>query len=615
MSAIGRVRRGRPGARAGRGVLAIDIRRDVVYLVHLEGRRGRPTRARFLREPIDASLYSESPLEAAAAAVGRITRGLDLRRLRVAIVLPNNRESVRVRRFPALKRKALASAVGIAMQGDALLRDGEPARAHYVQRVGQAGDGTRFLETVLVEASGPAVAEAQALARLAGLRLAHVASASLSLGRAAAALSGAAGTNLVIDLFGPATTLSVFQGDRFLLSREGDVATDLLSGDLETFLALADLPAAAAEPYDGLGIRTHAAAATATAEPVVDPALPISSQKLLTEIERTNRYLMAHFRHTVDRVFFAGPSALASTLCERIQGDLGVPVALFAPEGIVPARALDGAPTCSSARCLGAALGMLAPGRERRYELLPRSPSAGKAPSRALAAAVLVVVLGTPPALLEWKLRAVGGEAEALRARLARATEALVLPGEAIDPQAAEARIGAYRRLRGATPRWSSALAAVAAALPPGVWLTEIVSETGPGDPATSLEEILTGGEGSEEGAAGDGDSGGRGERRLRIAGRARSFEAVSDFLARLEATGRLRDPRLVSMTGPVRPGDASPAADAAGAGAAGTGSSAGAAGSAVPTASEEGADTYRFVVSCAPDLTAAARAARGREE
>lgn len=559
----------RQSAPATRGALAIDVRRDVVYLVHLEGHGGRPTHARFRREPIDPSLFSENPLEAVASAIGRISQGLDLRKIPATIVLANNAEAVRVRRFPPLKPKALASAADIAMRADSLAAEGATVRRHFTQRRGVGADGVGFVEAVLIEANASAVEDARTLARLTGLRLARVTSPALAIGRAVGALGEAAGTCLVIDLMGPATTLSVHSDGRFLLSREGDVAADLLTDDLESFLSMAAPADGGGGGAEGAEEPAGAKSAAALADPGVGGVIPISAQKLSTEIERSNRYLVAQFRQTIDRIYFAGPSAIAAALMDHLRGELQIPIALLTPENVVPAGRLEGAPTCSSARCLGAALEMLAPPRERRYEMIDRARSAGPRVPRLAIAVGLVVAAALPIGVLEWRLARESAAQSRLREEIARAETPIAPEGIAGDPEQAAAAVAAYRALREREPRWSRPLASLSEALPEGVWLTGLSLQEAEGGEEATLEAIL-GGEGAVHGervggaddALGADGAGGAaaGPARLLVAGRASDARAVSALIARLHAEGLLDDPRLVSFAGP----DADAPADSA---------------------------------------------------
>ncbi len=543
------------------GALAIDIRRDVVYLVHVEGRSGQPTRARFRREPIDPSLYSENPLEAAASAIGRMTQGLDLRKIPATVVLPNNREAIRVKRFPPMRKRALASAADITMRADALSAAEETVRRHFVQRHGEASDGSRFSEVVLIEAGARAVEEAEALARLAGLRLVRVTSPALALGRAAAALCPPSQTCLVVDLYGPGTTLNVYAGGRFLLSREGDVAADHLSGDLEAFLAMADAPSVPRGRADEPGVQMRRSSdAIALAEPSGDATLPVSPQKLATEIDRSNRYLVAQFRHTIDAIYFAGPSMLGRALADEVAPALGLPIELFAPEKILAAEALEGAPTCSSARCLGAALELIAPARQRRYDLIGKSRTTVSLPIPAIAAAGVVLLVGAPLGVLEWRMARANGTLRSLHAREASAAAALVPAGASASPEDVRALVDAFRTLRAEEPRWSRPLEALAGALPEGVWLTGIAPEAEARNDSPTLGEVLAGeGAGADGGASADDGSasGAAGDAapapRVLLSGRSRTIDGVFELIARLETTGHLSDPRLITVERPDR--------------------------------------------------------------
>jgi len=554
------------------GVAAIDIRDGVVHFEHLSGAGGKPSHAIFRQEAIDPSLNPGAPIAATAAAISRAAGDIDLSRTPTAIVLSNNCEGLRVKRFPRMKKKALASAIDIAHTSGSILEGAAKRSRHFVQASGAGDDGQRFVEVVLVEATAAAVDDAERLSRGADLRLAHVSSAALALGRALRASGDAKGTVLVVDLVGPATVLNSYTDGRFLLSREADVAADLTSDELGSLDELLPpggaIDAAAAPLLDAMGLAGHAASetaieagtATATALAASDDAEAslaalgdISPQKLRIEIVRSNRYLASHYRRPIERVFFAGPAREARVLANRLAPGLGVPIAILDPRSVVGADAIEGEPSCASARCLGAALELLAPARSRGYQFL--NPKKGLRrgllhPAYAAAAVFLMLVAGSLAAVRGRTARADATLAR-LRGELRAATEALVIPSAQLDPAQVETRLAVYRMLRDGQPRWSPPLAALASLVPDDVWLTGVALEAGDADDLPSMEEILAGIGGSHVDAAATSDAGGA--PRLVLTGRTYDLAAVSRFLERLAASEVLQDARVLSVA-PAEP-------------------------------------------------------------
>lgn len=604
------------------GVAAIDIRDGVVHLVHVTGRGRKASRALFRQETIDASLHPGDPIAATAAAIARAAHGLDLSRIPATIVLPNSSESLVVKRFPKLSKKALASAIELAHASGTSLEGSTKRSRSFVQSSGADEAGQRFVEAVLVEATESAVGDAERLARGAGVRLARVTSAALALGRALVAAGGAKGTVLVVDLTGPQTVLNTYTDGKFVLSREADVAADLLSDQLGAFEELipgaGDPDGAPAPLLDAMGIAAggetrfsverQAAAATASAptradETDVSPddASAVSPQKLRIEIVRSNRYLTSHYRRPIERVYFAGAAREARALASRIAPGLGVPVELIEPRSALAADAVEGHPSSASARCFGAALEMLAPPRASGYQFLvaKRGLRSGLLrPEFAAAAACLVVIAGALAAVRGRTARA-DATLAALRGELRAATAALVIPGAQLDPARVESRLTVYRMLRDSQPRWSPALTALAECIPDDAWLTDVGVEAGDADDLPSMEEILAGIGETHVDATGDG---GGGSTRIVVTGRTHDLSAVSRFLEALAPSDALKDARVLSVTTP------DPEALAFEAVAAATNDAA--AGAGVALASRR--IPYEFSLSVAPSLrrAGAARAA-----
>ncbi|MFN0149455.1 MAG: PilN domain-containing protein [bacterium] len=606
--------RGKPGVKHT-GVAAIDIRGGVVHLAWLAGSGAKPTQAIFRQETIDSRLHPGDPIAATAAAIVRAARGIDLAKIPTSIVLPNTSEGLRVKRFPQMRKNALASAIELAHSAGAVLEGAAKRSRHFIQASGTGDDGKRFIEAVLVEVTESAVDEAERASRSAGVRLARVASPALALGRVLSAMGAAKGTVLVIDLMGPQTVLNTYTDGKFLLSREADVAADLLSDELESLDDLippgGEIDSGAAPVLDAMGFAGAAAATTATVPGVATAIAPgddggavlgalgdVSPQKLRIEIVRSNRYLMSHYRRPIERVYFAGPAREAHALASRLAPALGVPVALIDPRAVVRADAIDGQPTSASARCLGAALELLAPARARGYQLLNPKKSLWRElrhPAYAAAAAFLLIVGGAYAALHARTARA-DALLVTLRNELQRATAALVIPSAQLDPAQVESRLAVYRMLRDGEPRWSRPLSSLAALVPDDVWLTSVAVEAGDVDDLPSMEEILAGigDTHADAAAANDVDA-----TRLLVTGRTYDLDAVSRFLAALASSEVLTDARVLSVATPG-PDDAAFEAAAASAAVAATSSS-------QPGASVESRvprrPAYAFSISVVPAL------------